>query len=407
MKVLRIIARLNVGGPARHVTWLTQALNDQVWETKLVAGTIPQGEEDMTYFASEHGVKPLIIKEMSRELSPWDILAIWKLYGEMRGFSPDIVHTHTAKAGTVGRIAAFIYRWLTPSTLIGKPRKLKIVHTFHGHVFHSYYGQLKTKIFLFIERTLARFATDRIIVISAQQLKDINKTFLIGRAENFRIVPLGIDIEPYEETAIKVGIREELNIEPDATVIGFVGRLTEIKDVPFLLRSFSLLKAKKAEPFKYKLVIVGDGHLRQELESLTSSLGIIDDVIFAGNRDDVAAIYKGFDIVALTSRNEGTPLSIIEAMASAKPVISTAVGGVVDLISNGNEKVNGYKMCERGILVEPENDVAFSNAIKYLADDASLRLKLGEEGKRFVHHSYSKDRLVNDIKELYLSLFTK
>ena len=163
MKILRIIARLNVGGPARHVVWLTKALNNGEFESTLVAGTVPDGEEDMSYFASENGVEPIYIRELSRELSVGDVFSFLKIYREIRRQQPDIVHTHTAKAGTVGRAAAFLYRWLGWRTLIGKPRGVKVVHTFHGHVFHSYYGKVKTRVFLAIERGLARVATDRII----------------------------------------------------------------------------------------------------------------------------------------------------------------------------------------------------------------------------------------------------
>ena len=141
MKILRIIARLNVGGPARHVVWLTDAMREGEFETTLIAGTVPEGEEDMSYFAARHGVEPIYIKEMSRELSPKDAISLFKVYRTMLRERPDIVHTHTAKAGTVGRAAAFIYKWLTPGTLIGRPRKVRVVHTFHGHVFHSYYGK--------------------------------------------------------------------------------------------------------------------------------------------------------------------------------------------------------------------------------------------------------------------------
>ncbi|MBK9766922.1 MAG: glycosyltransferase [Chloracidobacterium sp.] len=181
MKVLRIIARLNVGGPARHVVWLTRGLEDDEFQSKLIAGTVPVGEEDMGYFASENGVEPIFIPELSRELSIKDGISLFKIYREMSLFSPDIIHTHTAKAGTVGRAAAFLYRWLTPGTIVGRPRRVAVIHTFHGHVFHSYYGVLKTRLFLMIEKVLARVATDRIVTISAQQLDEIHGRFGVGR----------------------------------------------------------------------------------------------------------------------------------------------------------------------------------------------------------------------------------
>src|SRR2546428_12882001 len=169
MKILRIIARLNVGGPARHVVWLTAGMKRDGYDTLLVAGVVPPGEDDMSYVAAQAGITPLIIPEMSREISLRDAITVWKLFRLMLRERPDLVHTHTAKAGTVGRVAGMMYRWLTPAALIGKPRSCRFVHTYHGHVFHSYYGRLKTRLFLTIERSLARLITDRIVVISHQQ----------------------------------------------------------------------------------------------------------------------------------------------------------------------------------------------------------------------------------------------
>ena len=151
MKIVRVIARLNVGGPAKHVVWLTAGLQNADCDTLLVSGTVPPGEDDMGYFAAEHGVKPFLIQEMSREISLKDWLTIWKLYRLFLREQPDIVHTHTAKAGTVGRIAGLVYRWFTPGAIVGKPRQCRFVHTYHGHIFHSYYGPLKTCLFLSIE----------------------------------------------------------------------------------------------------------------------------------------------------------------------------------------------------------------------------------------------------------------
>src|SRR4030095_5817736 len=166
MKIVRIIARLNVGGPARHVVWLTEGLNGPECETVLVAGTVPSGEEDMSYFAAMHGVTPVFISQMSREISLKDLLTVWKLYRLFLRERPDVVHTHTAKAGTVGRVAGLLYRWLTPAALWGHPRSCSFVHTYHGHIFHGYYGRVKTRLFIGIARMLARLGTDRIVVVS-------------------------------------------------------------------------------------------------------------------------------------------------------------------------------------------------------------------------------------------------
>ena len=161
MKVLRIIARLNVGGPARHVVWLTAGMKQDGYETILVSGVVPPGEDDMSYVAAQAGVEPLVLAEMSREISPRDAITVWKIFRLMLREKPNLVHTHTAKAGTVGRMAGFMYRWLTPGALLGRPRPCRFVHTYHGHVFHSYYGSTKTRLFLTIERMLARLVPDK------------------------------------------------------------------------------------------------------------------------------------------------------------------------------------------------------------------------------------------------------
>lgn len=405
MKILRIIARLNVGGPARHVVWLTEGLNDAEFETKLIAGTVPDGEEDMAYFAEQHGIRPTFLKEMSRELSPKDAVSIWKVYREMLRFAPDIIHTHTAKAGTVGRLAAFAYRWFTFKTLVGSPRKVKIVHTFHGHVFHSYYGSLKTSVFLFIERILARFATDRIIAITEQQFKEINQDFCVGQKEKFRIIPLGIDLSilgPNSE--LRNEFRREFSVKDDEILCGFVGRLTEIKNISMFLRAARTCIANLERKNRIRFIIVGDGQLRESLKAEAEKLGIADKIIFAGNRADIPAVYSGVDIVALTSLNEGTPLSLIEAMAAGKPVISTAVGGVVDLVGKPEDEGELFTICERGVTVKSGDADGLAAGVGKLAEDVVLSARLGASGRRFVHENYSKDRLMNDIKELYRQL---
>jgi glycosyltransferase involved in cell wall biosynthesis len=399
MKIVRIIARLNVGGPARHVVWLTKALNNSEFETILIAGRIPEGEENMEYFAEENGVAPVFIEEMSRELSPKDIVSLWKVYRRICREKPDIIHTHTAKAGTIGRIAALFYRWLNW-------KNVKTVHTFHGHVFHSYYGNLKTKIFLRIEKFLARFATDKIIVITRRQFEEINKNFGVGREKQFEIIPLGIDLEKFTEVDAKREIlRKEIGAESDEILVGFVGRFTEIKNIPLLLEAAKIYNEKKTKDSpKLKFILIGDGHLRPELEKRAEEFEIDRNVKFLGNRNDADVFYAGLDIVALTSLNEGTPLSLIEAMANGKPVISTAVGGVPDLLGEIKEQKKNFNVCERGIAVSPEDAEGFSNGLIYLAENTVLQTGFGERGKNFVLKNYAKERLTADIENLYRKL---
>ena len=337
MKIVRVIARLNVGGPAKHVVWLTKGLQSSECESLLVAGSVPPGEDDMGYFAAETGVAPVFLPEMSREISGKDAVTIWKLYKLFLRERPDIIHTHTAKAGTVGRLAGLLYRWLTPAALLGRPRPCRLVHTYHGHIFHSYYGPLKTRVFLGIERTLARLASDRIVVISEQQRREINEQFGVGRSEKFSVIPLGLDLNGYSDWKTRgQAFRDELGIATDDVVVGIVARLTEVKNHELFLDAVAAYRRNFSNETtrRVRFVIIGDGSLRAALKRQASALKLESDVIFAGSRRDLEHVYPALDIVALTSRNEGTPLTLIEAMANARPVISTSVGGVVDLLGS-------------------------------------------------------------------------
>ena len=408
MKVLRIIARLNVGGPARHVVWLTRGLKDMGCDTLLVAGVVPPGEEDMSYFAEAAGVEPFIIREMSREVSLKDSLTTWRLFRLMLRERPDIVHTHTAKAGTVGRVAGLMYRFATPTILLGRPRRCLFVHTYHGHVFHSYYSPLKTRAFLNIERLLARLATHRIIVVSRQQQREINENFRVGRREQFSVVPLGIDLSAYENwQARRPRLRAELKASEAHVLVGIVGRLTEIKNHAMFLQAAARLKelmSGNVAARRVRFVIVGDGNLRGKLESQAASLGLGEDVLFLGTRADPADFYPAFDILALTSLNEGTPLTLIEGMANSRPVIATDVGGVVDLVGAPVSEMDGYALCERGLLVKSEDIEGFARGLARLIEDEALRRELGKRGREFVLQHHSKERLVSDIAGLYQEL---
>jgi glycosyltransferase involved in cell wall biosynthesis len=428
MKVVRIIARLNVGGPAKHVAWLTAATRRAGLESELVAGTVPPGEDDMSYFAAQQGVEPIIVAEMSREVSPKDALTVWKLYRLFRRLRPDIVHTHTAKAGTVGRVAGVLYRWLTVSALVGRPRACRFVHTYHGHIFHSYYGQLKTLLFLTIERLLALTATDRIVVISRQQFREIHEQFGVGRARQFKVIPLGLDLEAFANwRGRREAARAELGAGADELLVGIVGRLTEIKNHKLFLEAAAMYLERHAattgaahevgerKARRVRFVVVGDGHLREELERQAHALGIAERVTFTGLRNDPENFYAALDVVALTSLNEGTPLTLIEAMANARPVVATAVGGVVDLLgdafvvgslSRGDGKKNladtsGYTFCERGVRVRTNDAAAFCEALAQIVADEELRGEMGERGQSFVAEHYSKERLVADVLNLY------
>ena len=402
-KVVRIIARLNVGGPAKHVVWLTSGLNEAGYRSLLVAGSVPEGEEDMSYFADASGVKPVYISEMSREISLKDAVTTWKLFRLLLRERPDVVHTHTAKAGTVGRVAGSFYRWLTPGVLLGRPRRCKFVHTYHGHVFHSYYGRTRTAVFLTIERLLARVVTDRIVVVSEQQRAEINETFRVGRRDQTHVVRLGLDLGMFADyESRRRRFRDELGITDETVLVGIVGRLTEIKNHELFLEIVARTNLEKA-----RFVIIGDGSLRESLERQARELGIEYRVIFAGGRKDPEYFYPALDICALTSRNEGTPLTLIEAMANARPVIATTVGGVVDLLGEKVVADERFTICERGIGVLPNDVDGFAEGLKKLIEDEGLRRELGQRSFEFVDQNYRKERLLEDIKNLYGQLLNR
>lgn len=402
LRIARILARLNVGGPTRHVVWLTAALEGADFQTTLITGTVPPGEDDMSGFATRHGVEPRVIREMSRELSPRDLVTIVKLHRMFRELRPDIIHTHTAKAGAAGRIAGLLYRWLTPSALLGRPRPVRLVHTFHGHVFHSYYGPLKTRIFIAIERLLAR-VTDVIITITEQQRREIHETFGVGRASQFRVIRLGLDLADAAASADRIAARAAAGLAASDLVVGIAGRITAIKNHEMFLR----VAGARAWPENVRFAVYGDGADRPTLEKRARDAGLAARVRFAGTRA-ASEIYAAIDVAALTSLNEGTPLTLIEAMANGIPVISTSVGGVVDVLGDVVERATdegaAYEIRERGITAASGDDRGFAAGLQRLLEDEELRARLAAAGRAFARTTYSKDRLVADIIALYREL---
>lgn len=403
MNVVRVIDRLNVGGPAKHVVWLTAGLGRNDFKTTLITGTVPPTEGDMSYFARECEVDPIVIKEMSRELSPRDIVVVAKLLRQFFKLKPQIIHTHKAKAGATGRVAAMLYKWLTPSALLLRPRKCRIVHTYHGHVFHSYYSHAKSRFFVAIERFLARACTDRIIVVSQQQLREICDTFHVGRREQFRVVPLGIDFDELGED--RGTFRTEYGVSDDEVAIGIVGRLCEVKNHAMLLESAArVIEGYKGNGPRTRFVIVGDGNLRADIERQADELGVTDKTVFTGFREDATSLYAGLDIVALTSLNEGTPLTLIEAMCCGRAVAATEVGGVVDIMGSRRESMDGFTIWDHGVTAPSLDVEAFARALRFLVERPELRKEMGERGRAFVRSGLSRDRLVSDIETLYRQL---
>ena len=403
MRVLHIIARLNIGGPAIYVTILTDELPKDRFHTQLITGTVGKDEGDMSYLASEKGGIPFYIPELGREISFADDLKVLRqMVMIFNKFKPDIVHTHTAKAGVIGRLSAILYN-------LGKRRKnkVKLVHTFHGHVFHSYFNHIKTYIFILIERILGQF-TDRIIVVSSLQKEDICQRFKIAPSRKVRNIPYGIELKHfsnYNESLREKARNDLFHIQSTSIVlVGIVGRLTAVKNHHLFIDMVKTFKELNPND-QIKFIIIGDGELRRELESYAVKQRVENHVIFAGWQKDMPAVYHALDIVTLTSKNEGSPFTLIEAMASKKPVVSTDVGGVRNLFEQIEEShINGYKITKNGILVSSGDSLSLAKAIKFLIVNPKIAHDLAQNAQDHVLEVYSKERLIKDITNLYIEL---
>ena len=384
-RILRVIARLNMGGPALHVSYLTKGLENRGYHTTLVAGKLARGEDSMSYVADELGVEVVPLVAMHRDVSPvYDPVAVTRLVCEIRRVRPHILHTHTAKAGAVGRAAA---------RLAGDARPPVIVHTYHGHVLRGYFDPVRTQFFRETERALARH-TNRLIAVGPQVRDDLVELG-VAPAEKFSVIRLGIDLESRVLTADRrAEFRHLFGIPEDRFVVGWIGRMTAIKRVPDILAAFKALRDRGVEA---TLCLVGDGPDRDAVEQLASDLGIVRDILFVGYQRDVAPYYAFFDAFLLPSANEGTPVVAIEALASERPVVATRVGGVPDVVDDG----------EDGFLVEVGDIPALADRLEQLARDPELRARMGKAGRERVVPRYRVERLVDDVDTLYRELLTE
>ncbi len=398
IKVLRIISRMNIGGPSIHVKNLTEGLPQSKYQTKLITGSVSPSEGDMSYIAKLGNKVRINIPELQREINPFkDLLTLFKVVKFIHQFKPDIVDSHTSKAGAVSRLAVFFYNLFSGSNII-------IVHTFHGHVLDGYFSTFKAKTFQFFERVLAKM-TNRIIAISESQKWELTTTYKIDNPDKIDTIKLGFDLSPFLMCSRQRGtLRRRLGLSENTILIGIVGRLAPIKNHRMFLDAGKRLIDRREEK-NIKLVLVGDGEERRFLENYACDIGIGEFTVFCGWERDVPMIYADIDILALTSLNEGTPVSVIEALAASVPVVTTGVGGIKDLL--GSYEVRqpahaAFKLCERGILCPKDNADVFADALAYVVESGYLAdCRRFANARDYVIQNYAIDRLVHDVDVFY------
>ena len=397
--IVRVITRLNIGGPALHVSLLATRLDPQRFSTCLIVGESEPAEGDLSQ-AVESRVRLLRLNGLRRPIRPWADLASWiRLLRIFWAERPDIIHTHMAKAGALGRSAGMVYNAVGPGRRRG--RRAVLIHTFHGHVLDGYFSPLLSRIFITIEQALAS-RTDCLIAVSPTIQRDLTAKG-IGRAVQWRVIPLGLDLAALAR----------LPLPPETPVVrmGLVGRLVPIKNPHLYLDAFRRLQGDGPGPL-ITGVIVGDGPLRRELEGLVRTWGLESSVQFTGWQRDLAAVYGGLDIVCLTSWNEGTPVALIEAMAAGRTVIATDVGGVRDVLDDAPQAVGvveaGHsRLAPRGVLVRAGDAEALAAAIRMVAGDYGLRQRLAQAARAYVVQHFAAERLLHDMTALYEEMMAR
>jgi glycosyltransferase involved in cell wall biosynthesis len=382
IRVLRVIARLNMGGPAIHVANLSAGLQTRGYQTTLVAGSLARGEDSMAFLAERLGVSVVSVPEIQREVSAiHDLRSAVRVASLIREERPHILHTHTAKAGAIARAAAM---------LAGDARPPVVVHTFHGHVLKGYFGPTRTAFFRRVEQTLARTAD--VLVAVSPEVRDELVELGVAPREKFAVIRLGIPLEErLGDPTADADYRRLYGMPPDAFVVGWVGRMTGVKDTGAVLE---IVRVAREQGVDAVLCMVGDGPDRVQLEQLAHELGIARSCYFVGYQEDIAGYYRLFDAFLLPSVNEGTPVSAIEALASGTPVVANRVGGVPDVVRDGVD----------GFLVEHGDVEGAGRKIATLAEDPKLRVKLGDAGRARVLQRYAVSRLVDDVDRLYRAL---
>ena len=393
-KILRIINRFNLGGPTYNAAYLTKYLPD-TYETLLVGGEKDDTEDSSQHILDQLGIEPIIVQEMQRAIHPAnDYIAYKKIKRIIDDFKPDIVHTHASKAGTLGRLAAF------------SSKVPVVVHTFHGHVFHSYFNKTKTAVFKKIEQNLAK-KSSCIVAISEKQREELALVHKIAPFEKFAVIPLGFDLTRFQEDYLikRTSFRKAYNIQEDEVAIGIIGRLVPVKNHALFLQALKIVLQKTNK--KVRAFIVGDGEDREKIRVQALELGIpyIEEnfdkqtapLCFTSWIKEIDHVNAGMDVVALCSLNEGTPVSLIEAQASGTPIVSTNVGGIENIVL---DKLTG-------LLSDLEDIEQYAENLLTLVENENMRLEMQKYGWKHVKDQFSYQRLVKDMDALYTDLLAK
>jgi glycosyltransferase involved in cell wall biosynthesis len=380
-KVVRVITRLNIGGPAIHTLLLTREMAALEYRTVLVAGSCEPEDGDMSYLLRADD-SLIEVPELSRSVRPWrNLKALWRLWRLMRRERPAIVHTHTAMAGCLGRLAA---------VLSGAPI---VIHTFHGNSLNEYFSRTQAAVFRRIEQLLARF-TDALCVVSPQQATELSAKFHIAPAHKFHVVPLGLDLDDY------FALRPPAGTGP--LTVGWFGRMVPVKNIVLLAATIEHALERNQDT---RFVIAGDGPDRSALDGVLARNG--DRVEWLGWQKEILPTMARCDVVLQTSRNEGTPVALIQGMAGARPFVSTAVGGVVDMVTGSAARSSdGARWHANGVLVD-SNAAALAGALTALAEDRALVSHMGRAGRSLADSRYRKERLVQDLDSLYRELLQR
>jgi len=372
VRVLRIIARMNVGGPAVQVSGLMRGFDQDLFEHELLTGYCASDEADYLEKVATD-VKAIRIDGLGRSIKPRaDITALFKIIKEIRRFNPDVIHTHTAKAGVIGRIA---------SLFSGK--KSVRVHTFHGHLLHGYFGPGKTKLVIVVEKFLARF-TDQLLAVGVKVRDDLIAVG-IGDVRKFEVMPPGLQLASVPSKSVA---RNELGLEQNRIYCAFIGRITQIKRPD---RFLDVIAEVKSRGLNLEFVVAGAGERLQYCQDRVAAEDL--PVTFLGWREDIEVVLAAADFVILTSDHEGTPLSLIQAGMVGIPVVATNVGSTNEIVVDG----------KTGFLTQLSVD-QLADAVEKLASDSGLRSRMGAAGQEYTMARYGVDRLVKDHQDLYLKL---